>query len=85
MSSKYKHLQMVCPHCGATCNVALSATWTGDVFLHWNAETNEAEYDLADSTLDYECCDLLCDACGSALFDTWEEMENYFRKERKNG
>lgn len=81
MGSKYNHLQMDCPHCGAHCNVLLNATWTGDVFLHWNSDSNEAEYDLADSTLDYEGCEFTCDACGRVLFDSWYELEEHFRKE----
>ena len=77
---KSKHLKMVCPHCSANCNVVLSATWTGDVFLHWDDESDEAQYDLADSTLDYETCEFVCDCCGEVLFDSWEELEEHFRK-----
>lgn len=83
MTNKYEHLQMDCPHCGAHCNVSLDAVWKGDVFLHWNKEYNEAEYDLADSTLDYEDYYFVCDACGGTLFNTWEELEEHFKEENK--
>ena len=86
MSSKYKHIKMVCPNCGKECNVVMSALWLGDVFLHWNAEDKQVDYDLADSTLDYETCDLVCDRCGEALFNDFEELEDYLsKKEEQNG
>lgn len=77
------HIKMVCPNCGATCDVVLSAMWHGDVYLSWNKEEDIVTYDVCDSNLDFDDYDVVCDTCGYELFHSLYDVEEFARKQHK--